>query len=104
MANLQKNRMDFLAHTPAAGGQNHVPGSQAVGLCPTYHPWFFGCKQHLSLDHKQNVGEQQPAERRDASENYIWKQDRNVVSMQVSTLRVRPHPWSERVPPFSVRG
>lgn len=36
MANLQKNRMDFLAHTPAAGGQNHVPGSQALGcVLPT---------------------------------------------------------------------
>lgn len=78
MANLQRNQ-DFLSHMPGAQSQEHVSRSEAIGLHPTCQLGFFGCKQRLTLGHKQNVGEQQPAPRMDRSETWAWKQGQNLV-------------------------
>lgn len=106
-ANLQRNRVDFLANMPGASSQDHIPGSQAAGRLPTYQLRFFDWKQHLTLDHKQNVRKQQPAQRMGRSENWVWKQDQNLASTQqdVSMLWFRSHQWSEHAPPpFSIHG
>lgn len=72
----------FLSQHARSQKSGAHPGSQAAGWPPTYQLRFSGCKQHLTLGHKQDVRGQKSAQGMGTSENWAWKQDQNLVSTQ----------------------